>query len=390
MSAKTSGQKALKQLNEAGYEAYFVGGMVRDALLGRDVYDADITTNATPEEVKSVFKKTFDTGLQHGTVTVLVDDENVEVTTFRVDGDYSDNRRPDKVVFTPSLEEDLARRDFTINAMAQHLDGTIVDLFKGRLDLDEKLIRAVGNPKKRFEEDALRILRGVRFVAKLGFNVEEKTLEAMKDCHHLLATLSLERIRKEFEGMIEGEYRAKAFKLMLDYKLFDSIPYFSKFCNYELESLAKMDDFKLMILLAEAGCGDSEGFLTHFPLSRREKKLIKDTYKASCAFSNLERDRLVQYYFGLETAQIMKKYESLRKGDKDFTYIPCNLPIASRSDLIIQPEEVIKLSEHAPGPWIGKLFTEIEEAVLLGEIRNNREELIAFMTERGIFDEKEN
>lgn len=191
MSAKVSGQKVLKQLNEAGYGAYFVGGMVRDTLLGRAIYDADITTSATPAEVLALFDKTFATGLKHGTVTVVMDGVNVEVTTFRLDGKYLDHRWPDDVVFTRSLAQDLARRDFTINAMAQGLDEVIIDPFNGRQDLKRGLIRAVGVPKMRFEEDALRILRGIRFVAKLGFDIEAQTLAAMKKGRHLLANLSL-------------------------------------------------------------------------------------------------------------------------------------------------------------------------------------------------------
>ena len=207
MEVKLLGQKVLEKLNESGYVACFVGGMVRDTLLGRKLTDVDITTNATPAEVLGLFDKTIATGLQHGTVTVVIDGQNIEVTTFRLDGNYLDNRHPEDVTFTHSLSEDLARRDFTINAMAQTAAGEIIDLFNGRCDLEAKIIRAVGDPLTRFEEDALRILRGIRFVAKLGFDIDEQTLEGMKACRHLLANLSLERIRDEFKGIIKGEHR---------------------------------------------------------------------------------------------------------------------------------------------------------------------------------------
>ena len=171
----SSAEKILRVLEENGHEAYVVGGCVRDSILGRSPDDWDITTSASPEQVKELFRKTVDTGLQHGTITVLIDKEGFEVTTYRVDGDYEDGRHPREVMFTSSLEEDLKRRDFTINAMAYHPDRGLVDLFHGMEDMEQKVIRCVGNPMERFREDALRILRAVRFSAQLGFQIEENT-----------------------------------------------------------------------------------------------------------------------------------------------------------------------------------------------------------------------
>ena len=157
-------------LEAAGFEAYAVGGCVRDALLGRTPNDWDITTSATPEQVKALFHRTVDTGIAHGTVTVLLDKDGFEVTTYRVDGEYEDGRHPKEVTFTASLEEDLKRRDFTINAMAYNPKKGLVDLFGGQEDLEKKVIRCVGDPLERFTEDALRIMRAVRFSAQLGFS----------------------------------------------------------------------------------------------------------------------------------------------------------------------------------------------------------------------------
>ncbi len=162
----------LHTLEEAGYEAYVVGGCVRDSILGRSPDDWDITTSAKPEEVKALFRRTVDTGLIHGTVTVMLDKEGFEVTTYRVDGEYEDGRHPKEVSFTASLEEDLKRRDFTINAMAYNPKRGLVDLFGGVQDMENRIIRCVGNPLERFTEDALRILRAVRFSAQLGFSIE--------------------------------------------------------------------------------------------------------------------------------------------------------------------------------------------------------------------------
>lgn len=202
----------IEELNKNGFEAYIVGGCVRDSLLGKCPHDWDITTSATPYQVKDIFKKTVDTGLQHGTVTVLVDkahsgnDEYAyEVTTYRVDGIYEDHRRPKEVSFSTSLTEDLKRRDFTINAMAYNDSEGIVDIFGGRSDLEKHIVRCVGKPSERFDEDALRILRAVRFAAQLGFDIDEPTKEAMKKQAKFLADISAERIREEFTKLITSD-----------------------------------------------------------------------------------------------------------------------------------------------------------------------------------------
>lgn len=192
----------IDKLQEEGYEAFAVGGCVRDSYLGKTPHDWDITTNALPEEVKSLFRRTIDVGIQHGTVVVMVGDEGYEITTYRIDGEYEDNRHPKEVVFTASLAEDLRRRDFTINAMAYSEKTGIVDLFGGIDDLKRGIIRAVGNPRERFSEDALRILRAIRFSARFGYEIEEQTKEAIKELAPTLSNISAERIRDELEKMI--------------------------------------------------------------------------------------------------------------------------------------------------------------------------------------------
>ena len=187
----------LHTLEEAGYEAYVVGGCVRDSILGRSPDDWDITTSAKPEEVKALFRRTVDTGLVHGTVTVMLDKEGFEVTTYRVDGEYEDGRHPKEVSFTASLEEDLKRRDFTMNAMAYNPKRGIVDLFGGVQDMEKQIVRCVGNPVERFTEDALRILRAVRFSAQLGFSIEGETLKAISVLAPNLKYISAERIQVE-------------------------------------------------------------------------------------------------------------------------------------------------------------------------------------------------
>lgn len=192
----------LHTLQEAGYEAYAVGGCIRDSLLGRRPDDWDITTSAKPQETKALFGKTIDTGIQHGTVTVMRHGRGYEVTTYRVDGEYEDGRHPKEVTFTASLKEDLRRRDFTVNAMAYNEKDGLVDLFGGRQDLEQKIIRCVGEANERFEEDALRIMRAVRFSAQLGFSIEERTKEAIRGHAERLRQVSAERIQVELTKLV--------------------------------------------------------------------------------------------------------------------------------------------------------------------------------------------
>lgn len=196
----------IKNLQRHGYDAYAVGGCVRDSILNRKPEDWDITTSAKPEQVKRIFRRTVDTGIEHGTVTVLIGKDGFEVTTYRVDGLYKDGRHPKEVTFTSRLEEDLKRRDFTINAMAYNDDERLVDAFGGMRDLNYHLIRCVGDPKERFSEDALRILRAVRFSAQLAFPIEPETAEAIKSLAPNLEKISAERIQAELVKLLVSDH----------------------------------------------------------------------------------------------------------------------------------------------------------------------------------------
>lgn len=200
--------KAVKMLEKNGFEAYFAGGCVRDYIMNITPHDYDVTTNALPEQIKAVFSgyNVIPTGEKHGTITVIIDGEQIEITTYRIDSSYTDNRHPDKVEFSTSLAEDLKRRDFTINAMVMDADGNITDLFGGREDIKNGVIRAVGKAEERFNEDALRILRGLRFAARLGFEIEPETAKEVHECRSLLKNISAERIREEFTGLLCGSY----------------------------------------------------------------------------------------------------------------------------------------------------------------------------------------
>ena len=188
----------IERIEKNGFEAFAVGGCIRDSLLGRVPNDWDITTSAKPEDIMNIFENTVETGIEHGTVTVVIDKEPYEVTTYRIDGDYTDGRHPDSVEFTENIEEDLSRRDFTINAMAYNNSTGLVDVFGGREDLENRVIRCVGNPKKRFEEDALRMMRGIRFSAQLGFSIDKDTFKAIEEMADSISAVSIERINVEF------------------------------------------------------------------------------------------------------------------------------------------------------------------------------------------------
>ena len=206
----------LNRLEQAGYEAYTVGGFVRDALLCKGAGDCDITTSALPEDIKRVFadERTIDTGIKHGTVTVLMDGVPYEITTYRVDGEYADNRHPDRVQFTASLVEDLARRDFTVNAMAYSETRGFVDAFGGREDLARGIIRAVGDPTRRFSEDALRILRALRFASVLDFRIEDATRAAVFAEAYRLEKVSVERVLVELRKLLSGR---GAYRILSEY-----------------------------------------------------------------------------------------------------------------------------------------------------------------------------
>lgn len=206
----------LRTLQAAGFEAYVVGGCVRDSLMGREPEDWDVTTSARPEQVKALFPYTVDTGIKHSTVTVMLGKDGFEVTTYRIDGKYEDNRHPKEVIYTPSLREDLRRRDFTVNAMAYNDERGLVDYYRGMEDMEIGVVRCVGVPEERFEEDALRIMRAVRFSAQLGFHIDSFTMKAIQKLSPSLLTISAERIQAELTKILTSphpDYLRGAYKL---------------------------------------------------------------------------------------------------------------------------------------------------------------------------------
>lgn len=270
----------LKTLRDNGHEAYIVGGCVRDSILNRTPQDWDITTSARPEETAALFPRTFDTGIQHGTITVVLHKTNYEITTYRIDGKYADCRHPDSVSFTRDLKEDLLRRDFTMNAIAYHPDEGFQDPFGGREDIAAGLIRGVGDPVLRFQEDALRMLRCVRFAAQLGFAIEENTYAALCANTALIQKISVERIREELEKLWRAPYGGKIPLLWESGLLAQIDPLLSKRITARAERLAgelaqcTADSLRWYVVLQDYTPREAEAFLDGMKFDRATLKRV--------------------------------------------------------------------------------------------------------------------
>lgn len=381
----------LKALERAGHEAYFVGGAVRDALLHRHIHDVDIATSAYPAEVKQIFKRTVDTGIKHGTVTVLYNGTGYEITTFRTESGYQDYRRPDHVTFVQNLDEDLKRRDFTINALAMNSKGQIIDLFNGLGDLQQHLIRAVGNPEQRFHEDALRMMRAVRFMSQLKFKLETNTQQAISDHHELLKKISVERIRDEFVKMCLGDHAREAFAIFLKTKLSEEVPDFA----------GKKEQLSIFPHLKSTPTQESSLWSIIIILLKMQNdqiaKFMRD-WKNSNAVKQ-EVQRIVEF-FDVLSDHAPTDYELFEVGQKtlinaiDVAHIlgqPIDaealvdrylaLPIKSSSELAIDGRFLIAQGVH-PGPQLGELLTEIKKKVVAGELANNEDAIAAYLKQR--------
>lgn len=322
---------AVQQLNTAGFEAYPVGGCVRDMLRGLQPHDWDITTSATPDEIMAVFtsEKLIPTGLQHGTVTLLKDGLPLEITTFRIDGTYADGRHPDSVTFSRSLKEDLARRDFTVNAMALDLENGVVDLFSGQQDLKDKIIRCVGNPDKRFDEDALRVLRALRFAAVLGFDIEPETAAAIRRHKEHLQAVSAERITEEMSKLLCGDGAAKVLREFRDVLVF-LIPEMYPLIDFEQYSPYHVYDiFEHTMVALDAVKAEP---------CLRWAMLLHDTGKAKCF--TFGEDGIGHFYgHAAHSKRIAESVlQRLRMSNKQAERI---LTLVKYHDLPIPPDEVL-------------------------------------------------
>lgn len=380
------GIEIIERLEENGHEAYFVGGSVRDTLMDRVIGDIDIATSATPEEIQAIFPKTVDVGAEHGTIIVVSsEEESYEVTTFRTDGNYTDNRHPDEVIFVKSLEEDLKRRDFTMNAIAMNKVGKILDPFDGEKDINRKVIRTVGKATDRFKEDALRMLRAVRFASQLSFSLEADTFLGIQKDKALLANVSIERKTIEMEKLLLGQGVKFGLELLVTAGLHSFLPQLEgkekkllELGHMPLQSIKNRS--AIWTILAFALKIDKhvvEGFFTSWKLP---KKIIKSVVENLLLMEKVQQygwQRESVYRAGLERSleahQVMCVLGLDEETSKKKIYeLYENLPIYSLKDIVFDGHDLMELAGGKRGKWISEILSDMEMALIHEKTENER------------------
>ena len=373
------GKEILRHIHSKGYEAYFVGGFVRDQLLKIHSNDIDITTNATPEEIEKIFDKTVATGKKYGTVTVFVDNYSFEITTYRIDQDYQDHRKPERVKFSHDLAEDLMRRDFTINAMAMDIEGDIIDFHDGKTDLTKRIIRAIGDPETRFKEDALRILRAIRFVAKLNFTIEEKTQKAIEKNLKLLLEISIERIINEFEQIFAYDHHKEALKYLVKSDIAKVFNEFNRGLELYIQSSIKLNFLEFFALCLYVNKLEIPNY---WRFSNKEKTRITRLINIVKVTQRNSYNPLLVYQTSKElclSANEISQVINSKNNQKDLIeQIDKHLPIRKTQDLKINGNDLLKIADFANEEIIGEILKELEAKVLHNELENEDEELIAY------------
>lgn len=390
----------LELIEKSGFEAYFVGGSVRDHILGRDIADVDIATSALPEELKQIFPRTTDVGIEHGTILVHFKGASYEITTFRSEAEYSDFRRPDKVSFIRSLKEDLQRRDFTMNAIAMDKDGEIIDPFGGEDAIHSKQIVTVGNPDERFGEDALRMLRAVRFLSQLSFSIEDKTLKSLQHHCRLMENIAVERKTVEFEKMLQGPDRSKAVKLLGTCGMYQYLPGLKqhhesliRFSIRNSENLQLTETWVLLIYELGLSGKDIEDFLRGWKLPVQKIKKLKQIHSWLLLRIDAQWNEESIYNAGLEIAISCEKvYASLfpEKSNmiRQITQVHEQLPIKNRQELNVTGNDLMVWLDRNPGPWLRELLEEIEKAVIYGIVQNEKEKIKGWLSGYNLKSEK--
>lgn len=379
--------RALSLLEAAGYEAYLVGGCVRDTLRGEVPKDYDMTTNALPEEVLSVFSsfRTVETGLRHGTVTVLIDGMPLEITTYRVDGDYLDHRRPSCVSFTASLREDLARRDFTVNAMAYHPGHGLVDPFGGQADLARGVIRAVGEPCRRFSEDALRILRALRFSARFGFDIEEATATAARRLASTLSEIAVERIRDELFGILLSEH---ADDILLRYReiLLTVIPEMRG--TPQLSVCPPLLPLRIAEFLLPCGEESAVAVLRRLRADNQTLRTVSAILRVYATELEADRASLCRLLRSLakDTVQMALSLRAIHGYEDGDAARLLEEILASgecyRIDMLAIGGDDLLAIGIPRGPMLGAALEEAYSAVIEGRVPNERDALLDFLSDR--------
>ncbi|MEC1179076.1 CCA tRNA nucleotidyltransferase [Metasolibacillus meyeri] len=368
-------KRVIEKIEQAGFEAVFVGGVVRDFIIGKPNNDVDVATSALPAEVKAIFQYTIDVGIEHGTVLVLDEGEPIEVTTYRTDGLYTDHRRPDEVTFVRTLKEDLARRDFTMNAMAMTRTGTIIDLYNGQEDIQKKVIRAVGYAEQRFQEDALRMIRAIRFSAQLGFTIEFETMSAIKTLAEQIQYVAKERVHAEFNKMWVSRFPAQGMAMLEQTTLSQYLQgSFIAEDWHNFQTTNPLVGWAYFYVLNE-----QEPFFSYYKCSNKEKVFAKQVAEA---YSKLQEDWQVHDYFYyeldvLETAFRIAEWrrQAVAFSVHEIAARKAVLPIATIQQLAISGRDLMEWAQTKGGAWLKEALHAALLAVLTKQVENNKEQL---------------
>ena len=382
----------LERINQAGFEVYFVGGCVRDTLLQRPLHDVDLATSAYPQEIKQIFPQTIDTGIEHGTVTVIYQKKAYEITTFRTESGYQDYRRPDKVEFVRSLKEDLKRRDFTINALAMNAQGEIIDLFAGMADLQQRQIRAVGVAADRFHEDALRMLRAVRFQAQLNFTIEKQTLAGIKTNAALLSHIATERIREEFIKLMEGCNRQAGLISLYQTQLYRFCP---GLATYDFPKILQFaagqitDEATVWSFLAYLGQlkrAQVRPFLRQWKVANNNIKLVQAAIEL---LNNYQESNWQLYIAGQAAtaiaAQVLRLTRQQELAEQLIEQYQ-DLPLKSPHQLAINGQQIMQVLNLSPGPQIGQYLKQIQQAIVAGQLVNDYQTIVNYLKNNNLSD----
>ncbi len=371
-----NGRAVLDILQNHGYKAFFVGGAVRDYLLKIEPNDIDIATEARPDQIEKIFSDTKATGKRYGTITVFYNEDKFEVTTFRADLQYIDFRHPERVVFSDSVETDLERRDFTINALAMDAAGDIIDLFAGRTDMKNRLIRAINDPDVRFTEDALRMLRAFRFVAKLDFQIETDTLASIRKNIGLLKHIANERIISEFKEIFKYPHYQNAIKIL------STIPVDKVFSELAkgIELLADKTDYDLQAIDFFALCfyASKAEIPSYWRFSNKERNYIEAAVKLVDEAKN-GFDSEIVFAHGVKLClkanhigRLLGLHDDAKRKIKN---IDDSLPIHAVSELDFDGHDVMEILPEKDGRVVGEILNEILKDVINGKLKNDREEI---------------
>ncbi|MBO8170740.1 MAG: CCA tRNA nucleotidyltransferase [Bacillaceae bacterium] len=397
MALEQAAREVLKKLIENGYKAYLVGGYVRDKYIGRDIHDIDIATSARPEQVVSLFERTVPTGLKHGTVTVLHRGYSFEVTTFRKEGRYSDSRRPDRVLFVSDIREDLYRRDFTMNAMAMDIEGNILDPFGGRADLDKKQIRTVGSAFDRFQEDALRMVRAIRFASQLGFSIEPKTWQALLDMSHLLNRIAVERIKEELDKWVKSAHPDLGYRLIVESRLFAFEPiinalFQSRYTSdvISLKTLtSRLLRWTALFVLTEKNPDQTKNVLRRLRFSGSDQKVITGIIELYLSYRMVEEMNAEQekqwwketlldrgWETSLNLCRVLKALNRHHLDSKQLREWYESLSAKKVEELAVSGRDLIDYIGKEPGPWVSGTLRHLLYAVNFHALPNARDALL--------------